>query len=58
MSALTVMFIRHAEKPGGSFPGNGTTTGGTADDKSYASGEGRLVSWPVEAEIIGVILGP
>ena len=24
----------------------------------YASGEGRLVSWPVEAEVIGVILGP
>ena len=25
---------------------------------AYASGEGRLVSWPVEAEVIGVILGP
>lgn len=25
---------------------------------SYASGEGRLVNWPVEAEVIGVILGP
>ena len=25
---------------------------------TYASGEGRLVSWPVEAEVIGVILGP
>ncbi|MEH3118816.1 MAG: ABC transporter ATP-binding protein [Methylorubrum populi] len=24
----------------------------------YASGEGHLVSWPVEAEVIGVILGP
>lgn len=26
--------------------------------EAYASGEGRLVSWPVEAEVIGVILGP
>lgn len=41
MSALTVMFIRHAEKPGGSFPGDGTT-----DDKSLViRGWQRAGAW-------------
>ncbi|WCS26540.1 histidine phosphatase family protein [Methylobacterium sp. NMS14P] len=46
MSALTVMFIRHAEKPGGSFPGDGTTADGTADDKSLViRGWQRAGAW-------------
>ena len=34
MPALTVMFVRHAEKPDSSFPGNGTTVDGAPDNKS------------------------
>jgi hypothetical protein len=46
MSALTVMFIRHAEKPGGSFPGDGTTFEGTIDDKSLViRGWQRAGAW-------------
>lgn len=46
MSALTVMFVRHAEKPGGSFPGNGTTVDGTTDDKSLViRGWQRAGAW-------------
>lgn len=46
MSTLTVMFIRHAEKPGGSFPGDGTTAEGTIDDKSLViRGWQRAGAW-------------
>ena len=46
MSALTVMFIRHAEKPGGSFPGDGTSVDGKADDKSLViRGWQRAGTW-------------
>ena len=34
MSTLTIMFVRRAEKPGGAFPGPGTTLEGKDDDKS------------------------
>lgn len=34
MSSLTVMFVRHAEKAGGRFPGDGTTAEGARDKKS------------------------
>lgn len=46
MSALTVMFIRHAEKPGGTFPGGGTAIDGTTDDKSLViRGWQRAGAW-------------
>lgn len=46
MSALTVIFIRHAEKPGGRFPGDGTAADGTADDKSLViRGWQRAGAW-------------
>jgi hypothetical protein len=34
MSALTIMLVRHAEKPGGEWPGPGLTTEGMPDKKS------------------------
>ncbi|MDP4005462.1 histidine phosphatase family protein [Methylobacterium sp. NEAU K] len=46
MSALTVMFVRHAEKPLGRFPGGGTTIDGTTDDKSLVvRGWQRAGAW-------------
>ena len=34
MSALTLLIIRHAEKPGESWPGSGLTVNGVPDAKS------------------------
>ena len=46
MSMLTIMFVRHAEKPGGAFPGPGTTPDGTDDDKSLVvRGWQRAGAW-------------
>lgn len=34
MSNLTIILVRHGEKPGGDFPGEGTAVDGSEDDKS------------------------
>jgi hypothetical protein len=46
MSALTILIIRHAEKPGESWPGPGLTPDGTIDNKSLViRGWQRAGSW-------------
>jgi hypothetical protein len=46
MSTLTLLIIRHAEKPGEGFPGNGFTEEGQDDDKSLViRGWQRAGSW-------------
>ncbi|MCJ2075281.1 histidine phosphatase family protein [Methylobacterium sp. E-016] len=46
MSFLTVMLARHAEKPGGEFPGKGSTFKGTRDEKSLVMrGWQRAGAW-------------
>jgi hypothetical protein len=46
MSALTILIIRHAEKPGESWPGPGLTADGAADKKSLViRGWERAGSW-------------
>jgi hypothetical protein len=46
MSSLTLLIIRHAEKPGEGFPGDGFTEAGEADDKSLViRGWQRAGSW-------------
>ncbi|MBV8140824.1 MAG: histidine phosphatase family protein [Verrucomicrobia bacterium] len=46
MSALTILIIRHAEKPGESWPGPGLTSDGTPDKKSLVvRGWHRAGSW-------------
>ncbi len=46
MSFLTVMLARHAEKPGGAFPGKGSTFEGTTDEKSLVMrGWQRAGAW-------------
>jgi len=46
MSSLTLLIIRHAEKPGEGFPGNGVTEAGENDDKSLViRGWQRAGSW-------------
>jgi hypothetical protein len=45
-SVLTILIIRHAEKPGGSWPGPGLRSDGTVDDKSLVlRGWQRAGSW-------------
>ena len=46
MSTLTVMLVRHGEKPGASYPGPGFTPNGVADDKSLVlRGWQRAGAW-------------
>jgi len=46
MSALTILIIRHAEKPGEAWPGPGLTADGAADDKSLViRGWQRAGAW-------------
>ncbi|GJD54578.1 histidine phosphatase family protein [Methylobacterium dankookense] len=46
MSALTVLLLRHAEKPGGDYPGVGRTFEGKRDDKSLiVRGWQRAGAW-------------
>ena len=46
MSALTILIIRHAEKPGESWPGSGLTPDGIIDKKSLViRGWQRAGSW-------------
>jgi len=46
MPALTLLIIRHAEKPGESWPGPGLTLDGTPDDKSLViRGWQRAGAW-------------
>jgi hypothetical protein len=46
MSALTILIIRHAEKPGESWPGSGLTSDGVPDKKSLViRGWQRAGSW-------------
>ena len=46
MSALTILIIRHAEKPGKSWPGPGLTAEGADDKKSLVvRGWQRAGSW-------------
>ena len=46
MSALTLLIIRHAEKPGESWPGSGLTVNGVPDAKSLViRGWQRAGSW-------------
>jgi hypothetical protein len=46
MSALTILIIRHAEKPGESWPGSGLTLDGVPDKKSLViRGWQRAGSW-------------
>jgi hypothetical protein len=46
MSSLTLLIIRHAEKPDEGFPGNGFTEAGDSDDKSLViRGWQRAGSW-------------
>jgi hypothetical protein len=46
VSALTLLIIRHAEKPNENWPGPGLTEEGTADDRSLvARGWQRAGSW-------------
>jgi hypothetical protein len=55
MSALTLLIIRHAEKPGESWPGSGLTPDGVPDKKSLViRGWQRAGSW---SALFGVSLG-
>jgi hypothetical protein len=55
MSALTVLIIRHAEKPEGDFPGPGLSPDGTEDKKSLViRGWQRAGAW---AALFGAGLG-
>jgi len=55
MSALTIYFIRHAEKPSGQWPGPGLTDEGTQDAKSLViRGWQRAGAW---ATLFGAGLG-
>src|SRR6478752_10511890 len=55
MSALTVLLVRHAEKPGRNFPGPGMTPEGVEDDKSLVvRGWQRAGAW---AALFGSGLG-
>lgn len=55
MSALTLMIIRHAEKPGESFPWSGFAENGDNDNKSRViRGRHRAGSW---ATLFGASLG-
>jgi hypothetical protein len=55
MSALTILIIRHAEKPGESWPGSGLTLDGVPDKKSLViRGWQRAGSW---SALFGVGLG-
>jgi hypothetical protein len=46
MSSLTILIIRHAEKPGEAWPGPGLTAGGSEDQKSIViRGWQRAGSW-------------
>ena len=46
MSALTILIIRHAEKPGEAWPGPGLTPDGVADKKSLViRGWQRAGAW-------------
>src|SRR5689334_5375880 len=46
MAALTLLIIRHAEKPGEAFAGPGFTIGGEADDESLViRGWQRAGAW-------------
>jgi len=46
MEALTLLIIRHAEKPGDAWPGPGLTEQGVADDKSLViRGWQRTGAW-------------
>jgi hypothetical protein len=46
MSALTILIIRHAEKPGEAWPGSGLTPDGLPDKKSLViRGWQRAGSW-------------
>jgi hypothetical protein len=46
MSALTILIIRHAEKPGESWPGSGLTADGVPDEKSLViRGWQRAGTW-------------
>jgi hypothetical protein len=55
MSALTVLIIRHAEKPGGAWPGPGLNAAGQEDKKSLViRGWQRAGAW---AAVFGAGLG-
>lgn len=55
MSTLTILIIRHAEKPGESWPGQGLTADETADKKSLVlRGWQRAGSW---SALFGPLLG-
>jgi hypothetical protein len=55
MSALTILIIRHAEKPGEAWPGSGLTPDGLPDKKSLViRGWQRAGSW---AGLFGADLG-
>jgi hypothetical protein len=55
MSNLTLIFVRHGEKPGGDFPGDGTTVDGTVDKNSLVvRGWQRSGAW---AALFGAGLG-
>ena len=55
MPALTILIIRHAEKPGESWPGSGLTPDGVPDKKSLViRGWQRAGSW---SSLFGVCLG-
>jgi hypothetical protein len=55
MPALTLLIIRHAEKPGGDWPGPGLTEGGVADTKSLViRGWQRAGAW---ATLFGAGMG-
>ncbi|WP_158810886.1 histidine phosphatase family protein [Beijerinckia sp. L45] len=55
MSNLTLIFVRHGEKPGSDFPGGGTSVDGTDDDKSLiVRGWQRSGAW---AALFGTGLG-
>jgi hypothetical protein len=55
MSALTILIVRHAEKPGESWPGQGLTADETGDKKSLVlRGWQRAGSW---SALFGTSLG-